>query len=147
MDVLHAETGYLCYSHLRSIGTVSAPPPRICCGPGRRCSSCVLLEFYRLPISSCVEVEVNDDIQKKRDYHTQQHSTDIFALARDVKNRNDAMTHPEYNPMSDPSGTRTAGRTPHPQFRVLNTWSGIFRGFCATRVLHVSSQEQCCPGG
>jgi hypothetical protein len=84
--------------------------------------------------------------KKAPGYHAQQHSTDICALARNAKNGNNATTHPEYNPMSDPLGTLTAGRTPHPQLGVLNTWSGIFRGFCATRVLHVPSQEQFCHG-
>ena len=74
-----------------------------------------------------------------------QHSTDTKGLAtRSTKNENDTTADPEYNPMSAPFGTLAVGRTPHPQFGVLNTSSGHLRGFCATRVGHVSSQEQFC---
>ena len=53
-----------------------------------------------------------------------------------------AKAYPEYNPIIVPFETLTIGRTPHPQFGVLNTCSGTFRGFCATRVRHVALQEQ-----
>jgi len=78
---------------------------------------------------------------------TTHNNTLWYVLAVGVEKKNDTMTDPEYNPMSVPLGTLTAGRTPHPQCNVLNTWSGVFRGFCATRVRHVSSQEQFCTGG
>jgi len=45
----------------------------------------------------------------------------ISVLARKAEDEEDTATYPEYNPMSVPLGTLTAGRTPHPQFRVLNT--------------------------
>lgn len=79
--------------------------------------------------------------------HAQQHSTNTRTLAESAQKVNVIMTDPEYNPMSVPLGTLTAVRTPHPQCSVLNTWSGTFRGFCATRVRHVSSQEQFCTEG
>ena len=71
---------------------------------------------------------------------------DIRGLAESGRDENEIVADPEYNPMSAPLGTLTAGRTPHPQYGVLNTWSGICRGFCATRVRHASSQEQFCAG-
>lgn len=80
--------------------------------------------------------------EMERDYHPQQHPVGTYVLARNAKNVGGAVTHPEYTPISAPLGTLTVGRTPHPRSRVLNTCNGIFRGFCATRVLHVSSQAQ-----
>lgn len=81
---------------------------------------------------------------KQRYHHAQKHPAVTCILARGMKDENDHGANPEYNPMSVPLRTLAAARTPHPQLGVLNTCSGTFRGFCATRVRQFSSQEQFC---